>query len=47
MNSAINLLASCWTISAGLTHSEREYGLFDFKDRVEAASRAGFTGFGI
>jgi len=47
MSEAIDLLASYWTISAGLPHTEREYSPFDFKDRVEAASRAGFTGFGI
>ena len=47
MTSAVDLLASYWTISAGLPHTDREYSPFDFKDRVEAASRAGFTGFGI
>jgi sugar phosphate isomerase/epimerase len=44
---AIDLLASYWTISAGLPHTDREYSPFDFKDRVESAARAGFKGFGI
>jgi sugar phosphate isomerase/epimerase len=43
----IELLASYWTISAGLPHTDREYSPFDFKDRVEAAARAGFKGFGL
>jgi sugar phosphate isomerase/epimerase len=43
----VELLASYWTISAGLPHTDREYSPFDFKDRVEAASRAGFKGFGL
>jgi len=45
--SKVDLLASYWTISAGLPHTDREYSPFDFKDRVESAARAGFTGFGI
>lgn len=47
MQSNVNLLASYWTISCGLPHTDREYSPFDFRDRVESASRAGFTGFGI
>ena len=47
MASKVDLLASYWTISAGLPHTDREYSPFDFKDRVESAARAGFTGFGI
>jgi len=43
----IELLASYWTISAGVPHTDREYSPFDFKDRVEAAARAGFKGFGL
>jgi sugar phosphate isomerase/epimerase len=42
-----DLLASYWTISAAHPHTDREFSPFDFKDRVEAASRAGFKGFGI
>lgn len=43
-----DLLASYWTL-AGATqpHTEREYSNFEFKDRVAAAARAGFTGVGI
>jgi sugar phosphate isomerase/epimerase len=44
---AVDLLASYWTISAGLPHTDCEYSPFDFKDRVESAARAGFKGFGI
>lgn len=47
MTKAVELLASYWTISGGIPHTDREYSPFDFKDRVEAAARAGFTGFGI
>ena len=47
MKHEVELLASYWTISAGLPHTDREYSPFDFKDRVEAVSRAGFKGFGI
>lgn len=47
MTTGVDLLASYWTISGGLPHTDREYSPYDFKDRVEAASRAGFRGFGI
>jgi sugar phosphate isomerase/epimerase len=47
MKSQVELLASYWTISCGLPHTDREYSPFDFRDRVESAARAGFTGFGI
>jgi sugar phosphate isomerase/epimerase len=43
----VDLLASYWTISAGLPHTDREYSPFDFRDRVKSAARAGFKGFGI
>jgi sugar phosphate isomerase/epimerase len=48
MTANVELLASYWTI-AGATHphSEIEYSPFDFKDRVVAASKAGFKGIGI
>ncbi len=47
MKSQVDLLASYWTISCGLPHTDKEYSPFDFRDRVESAARAGFTGFGI
>ncbi|MFI5101935.1 MAG: sugar phosphate isomerase/epimerase family protein [Terriglobales bacterium] len=47
MSPGVELLASYWTISAGLPHTDREFSPFDFKDRVESAARAGFKGFGI
>ncbi|HYA25567.1 MAG TPA: sugar phosphate isomerase/epimerase, partial [Terriglobales bacterium] len=40
-------LASYWTISCGIPHTDKEYSPFDFRDRVESAAGAGFTGFGI
>ena len=44
----VELLASYWTIAGGaLPHTDREYSPFDFRDRVEAAARAGFKGLGI
>ena len=47
MREDAELLASYWTISCGVPHTDREYSPFDFQDRVESAARAGFTGFGI
>ncbi len=47
MAPGVELLASYWTISAGLPHTDREYSPFDFKDRVKSAAREGFKGFGI
>jgi sugar phosphate isomerase/epimerase len=47
MKKDVELLASYWTISAGIPHTDKEYSPFDFKDRVESAARAGFKGFGI
>jgi sugar phosphate isomerase/epimerase len=47
MRPDVELLASYWTISAGLPHTDKECSPFDFKDRVESAARAGFKGFGL
>jgi sugar phosphate isomerase/epimerase len=47
MTPGVDLLASYWTISAGLPHTDREYSPFDLRDRVESAAKAGFKGFGI
>ena len=48
MRQNVELLASYWTIAGGaLPHTDKEYSPFDFKDRVEAAARAGFKGLGI
>jgi len=47
MKSNVDLLASYWTISCGIPHTDKEYSPFDFRERVESAARAGFTGFGI
>jgi len=47
MKNNVELLASYWTISGGVPHTDREYSRFDFKDRVESAAKAGFKGIGI
>jgi sugar phosphate isomerase/epimerase len=48
MAKKFDLLASYWTISGTAhPHTDREYSTWDFKDRVAAAARAGFTGMGI
>lgn len=48
MTQNVELLASYWTLAGGaLPHTDKEYSTFDFRDRVEAASRAGFKGIGI
>lgn len=47
MANQVQLLASYWSIAAAWPHSDREYSPFGFEDRVAAAARAGFTGFGI
>ncbi len=42
MTNDVELLASYWTIAGGaLPHTDREYSPFDFKDRVQAAAKAG------
>lgn len=47
-DSRVEILGSYWTMSgAAIPHSDREYSTFEFRDRVEAMSRAGFTGMGI
>jgi sugar phosphate isomerase/epimerase len=44
----IDVLGSYWTIAGGaVPHSDREYSPFDFRERVEALSWAGFTGMGL
>jgi len=44
----VDLIASYWTLAGGaLPHTDKEYSTFDFKDRVEAAAKAGFKGLGI
>ncbi len=41
------LLASYWTLAGTDPHTDHEYSPFDFEQRVAAAARAGFKGFGI
>lgn len=48
MRRDVELLASYWTIAGGaLPHTDREYSPFDFRDRVEAAAKVGFSGMGL
>jgi sugar phosphate isomerase/epimerase len=44
----VELLGSYWTFAGGaMPHSDHEFSTFDFRDRVEALSKAGFTGMGV
>ena len=44
----VEVLGSYWTLAGGAyPHTDREYCKFDFRERVEAAARAGFTGLGF
>ncbi|MGH8150247.1 MAG: sugar phosphate isomerase/epimerase family protein, partial [Steroidobacteraceae bacterium] len=46
--SDIDLLASYWTLAVGAEpHTDHEYSTAGFRERVEKAAQAGFTGFGI
>ncbi len=48
MKQDIELIASFWTLAGRAEpHTDAEYSTFDFKDRVEAAAKAGFKGLGI
>jgi sugar phosphate isomerase/epimerase len=48
VNSGDDLLALYWTVSGPVeVHGEREWSLFDLRDRCEEAARAGFKGIGI
>jgi sugar phosphate isomerase/epimerase len=48
MKNEVELLASYWTIAGGaLPHTDKDYSPFDFEERVVAAAKAGFKGFGI
>ena len=48
MTGDVDLLASYWTLAIGAEpHVGPEYSSVDFRERVEAAARAGFKGIGI
>jgi sugar phosphate isomerase/epimerase len=48
MKNDVELIASYWTLAGGAEpHTDHEYSLFDFKDRVEACAKVGFKGMGI
>ncbi len=46
MKSAVELMTLYWT-TAGVIPGDGEISRFDFRDRVEAAARAGFAGVGL
>jgi sugar phosphate isomerase/epimerase len=47
-SSDVELLGSYWTFAGGaMPHSDHEFSTFDFRHRVEALAKAGFTGMGI
>jgi len=46
-NTKPELTVAYWTIAGTFPGVEPEYGAFDFKERVEAVARAGFSGLGI
>ena len=46
MKNSVELMTLYWT-TAGIFPGAGEISRFDFKDRVEAAAKAGFTGIGI
>jgi sugar phosphate isomerase/epimerase len=46
--SNVELIASYWTLAGGaLPHTDKEYSTFEFRQRIEAAARAGFKGVGL
>jgi sugar phosphate isomerase/epimerase len=48
MRQDIDLLASYWTLATGaVPHTDHDYSTASFEQRVAAAARAGFKGFGI
>ena len=48
MAQTVDLLASYWTMATGaVPHTDHEYSSASFQQRVAAAARAGFTGFGL
>ncbi len=48
MKGDIDLLASYWTIAVGAEpHTDHEYSPVGFRERVQQAAKAGFTGIGI
>ena len=47
MTSAVELIACYWTLGGKYQFGDHDESPFDFRDRVEAAARAGYTGFGL
>lgn len=48
MSDDVDILASYWTLAVGSEpHTDHEYSSVPFRERVAAAARAGFKGFGI
>ncbi len=48
MKNEVELIASYWTLAGtAIPHTGPEHSSFEFKERVEAAARAGFKGIGL
>jgi sugar phosphate isomerase/epimerase len=47
MTGVPNLLACYWTLGGGYVFGEHDESPWDFRDRAEAAARAGYRGIGI
>lgn len=44
---SMDLLACYWTLAGAFTFGDADHSPLDFRTRVEAAARVGYTGFGI
>lgn len=47
MSRSVDLIACYWTLGGNYVFGEHDSSPWDFLERVEAAARAGYTGFGI
>lgn len=47
MSAAPDLIACYWTLAGAYRFGDNDHSPWGFRDRVEAAARAGYTGFGI
>lgn len=47
MRASVELIACYWTLAGAYVFGDDDHSPWDFRDRVEAAARAGYTGFGI
>lgn len=47
MTGPVDLIACYWTLGGNYQFGDNDYSPWDFRVRVEAAAKAGYTGFGI